>query len=201
MCITKECADPTEPGVWWREDDKWVRYNAQHSDAILASFRQLNNSTHQVLVPLGAIASGIHPSGHSYTVVLPELVQRNDRSGYTREVKIVDASVNKPASGPLVPSAQANGKGGRVNTVWFEDDDGTWQPLDFDLSASSPGRGGLPQLQSLPSGVPAKGCSSVRFAAPRLRVLPRSLLRSTSWGSPKCRVMLGARCASTKCAW
>lgn len=138
MCITKECADPTSPGVWWREDDKWIRYNAQHSEAILASFRQLNNSTHPqqtVLVPLGSIASCKHPSGHSYTVVLPELVQRNDRSGYTREVKIVDASVNKPASGAVVTSAQANSKGGRVNTVWFEDDDGTWQPLDFDMSA------------------------------------------------------------------
>merc|ERR1711920_488870 len=107
MCITKECADPTQPGVWWREDDKWVRYNAKHSEAILSAYRQLNasaNPQQTTIVPLGPIASSIHPSGHSYTVVLPQLKQKNDGSGYSRDVKIVHA----PVSASKNPSAKAS---------------------------------------------------------------------------------------------
>ena len=90
MCITCACADPTQPGVWWREDDRWVRYPAHLEQAILAAKFA---GQHAVVLPLGQITSAKFPHGATYTINLGTMQQSNASSGYIRDVLIVPQDI------------------------------------------------------------------------------------------------------------
>ena len=101
MCITLTCADPTQPGVWWRKEDKWVRYPPQIAQAILVAGAAGAKKQVAGLLPLGQIASSAKYShGPTYNINLRtmrinlRMKQTNASSGYSRDVKIVPQSVS-----------------------------------------------------------------------------------------------------------
>lgn len=99
MCVIVPCADPKVPGVYWRENDRWVQYPADLADKILAARRNAGTHPQGSIVHMGAIASVVHPGGDPYSVDVTAMKQRNTRSQYTRDVKIVeDVSTNGAVS-------------------------------------------------------------------------------------------------------
>lgn len=94
MCITHACADPTQPGVWWREDDRWVRYPRRIEQAILVAEAAGTEKQQAELLPLGQIVSAKYPHGPTYNINLRTMAQTNASSGYSRDVKIVPQASN-----------------------------------------------------------------------------------------------------------
>lgn len=98
------CADPTQPGVWWREDNvgfirkgkRWVRYPVHLEQAILAAYAA---GQHEVE---GRIASAKYPHGATYSIDLDTMKQTNTSSGHKREVFIIVMSQSDINIGNLI---------------------------------------------------------------------------------------------------
>lgn len=84
MCITAQAADPTKPGVWWRDDADWKLYDVLQSAAILTA---IAGGVSKVDLP--GVASLKYKGGATYKVDLYNMKQINVASGYTRDVKVV----------------------------------------------------------------------------------------------------------------
>jgi hypothetical protein len=90
MCITHECVDPTQPGVWWREDDRWVQYPALLEQTILVN----ETAVPAIKLQLGQLTSAKFPHGATYYINFATMQQTNASSGYSRDVKIVLQTVS-----------------------------------------------------------------------------------------------------------
>ena len=88
MCIILPCADPTVPGVYWRENDRWVQYPAALAQKILEASRNRGQKQGSLL-QLGTLVSATYPRGDAYAVNIDSMKQRNARTQYERDVKIV----------------------------------------------------------------------------------------------------------------
>lgn len=86
-CIRGELPDPVTPGVWWRDDTVWCRYEKQHAELIKKAFNKGRKS-----VDLEGVINWYAPTyGEAYTVDLRIMQQRSPR-GFLRPVLIVDAA-------------------------------------------------------------------------------------------------------------
>lgn len=107
MCVILPCADPTAPGVYWRENDRWQKYPdalakkvlaAKHAHGLLTtSSSPHKGGGYSPVLQLGALASAVHPSGDAYSLDVGTMKQRNTFTQYERDVKIVEEKV--PAVG------------------------------------------------------------------------------------------------------
>ena len=96
MCLTNlDCKDPTEPGVWWRDDAEWKLYNATHAAAIQGAIADGASR-----VELGRVVSSKYGCGVRYAVDLTRMIQINQATGYERNIKLVKA----PATPGIVPA-------------------------------------------------------------------------------------------------
>ncbi|GAQ77966.1 hypothetical protein KFL_000060310 [Klebsormidium nitens] len=86
MCITGQIPDPTTPGVWWRDDRKWRRYESTETDVIKEGLR---NS--QKWVTLEGVNNLLFGSRVTYTVDL-RIMQQKSPGGFMRPVLIVDGA-------------------------------------------------------------------------------------------------------------
>lgn len=87
MCITGQCADPTQPGVWWRDDASWRLYDVESMRAILLALLKGKGS-----VELGGVQSAARPPGDggaSYNVDLKKMQQTNKATRHARAIKII----------------------------------------------------------------------------------------------------------------
>ncbi|MCO5552397.1 hypothetical protein L7F22_005908 [Adiantum nelumboides] len=83
MCITAECADPTEVGVCWRDDADWKHYSRASMRAILQALLKGASSLYLDL------ASRAHPRCISYHIDLKKMEQTNTSSGHKRAIKLI----------------------------------------------------------------------------------------------------------------
>ncbi|GLJ16729.1 hypothetical protein SUGI_0287730 [Cryptomeria japonica] len=79
--------DPTEKGVWWKDDGQWVRYPPEMAAKIERAKR--NGDTN---VMVGPLISSRYPSGTNYAIDLLTMKQKNLTTGFSRDVKIIPAS-------------------------------------------------------------------------------------------------------------
>ena len=99
MCLTAICADPTSPGVWWRDDADWKQYDAAQAAAI-----QRAVAAGTLKVELGNVVSSKHAGGARYVIDLVTMKPINIASGLQRDVKIV-----KPGAPPETSTAAVDG--------------------------------------------------------------------------------------------
>ena len=88
MCVILPCADPTVPGVYWRENDRWVQYPAALAHKIMEASRN-RGQLKGTVVQLGTLVSAAHLGGEAYAVNVDSMKQLNARTRYERDVKIV----------------------------------------------------------------------------------------------------------------
>lgn len=89
MCNDADIADPTENGVWWKDDTKWVLYSPDYAKCIL---RAKENGDPNIL--LGSVKSSKYPSGKVYAIDLVAMKQTNVHTGFSRDIKIINSSRN-----------------------------------------------------------------------------------------------------------
>eukprot|EP00252_Welwitschia_mirabilis_P013099 TRINITY_DN2895_c0_g2_i1.p1 TRINITY_DN2895_c0_g2~~TRINITY_DN2895_c0_g2_i1.p1 ORF type:complete len:329 (+),score=21.40 TRINITY_DN2895_c0_g2_i1:206-1192(+) len=77
-------AGPTEPGVWWKADSKWVRYPPEIGAQIVKEYRAGADC-----FTLSAVESEKYPNGANYVIDFQNMKQRNVNTGFTRDVKII----------------------------------------------------------------------------------------------------------------
>ena len=97
MCIRGSIPNPTEAGVWWRDDDVWCIYSPAQQAQIHLAIQENRTS-----VDLGSIISDAHPEGANYVVDLQNMQQRNTSSGtgMARPVLLVDSTpLSSPSNG------------------------------------------------------------------------------------------------------
>ncbi|CAM6114303.1 unnamed protein product [Calypogeia fissa] len=103
MCILGNCEDPTEQGVWWRDDTKWRLYGADHQALIKSAIAE-----GLAEIDLGTIVSRVHPSGEKYILDLEVMEQESVTRGQRRPVMVVDAPTvekqRQPRSATLSPT-------------------------------------------------------------------------------------------------
>lgn len=83
MC---KIADPTEKGVWWKDDTKWVLYSPEDARKIL---RAKKNGA--LNITLGSVKSAKYPSGKLYAIDLVAMKQTNVNTGFSRDIKIINS--------------------------------------------------------------------------------------------------------------
>lgn len=98
MCITKECEDPTAPGIWWRDDAEWKKYGVLQESCIRSHMTSKRTGRTSSLAKLGLVYSSKYPSGSRYVVDLGSMKQINLRTGFTRDIKVVNAPATAPTS-------------------------------------------------------------------------------------------------------
>lgn len=84
MCILASCADPTSPGVWWRDDALWVQYGPLASRHILEAYL-----SGKAFVDLSHLVDTQLPPTTVYRVDLDNMKQINQSSNYEREIRII----------------------------------------------------------------------------------------------------------------
>lgn len=62
MC---KIADPTEKGVWWKDETKWVLYSPEDARKILRAKKNGDSN-----ITLGSVKSVKYPSGKLYAIDL-----------------------------------------------------------------------------------------------------------------------------------
>ncbi|XP_024539172.1 uncharacterized protein LOC112349277 [Selaginella moellendorffii] len=148
MCITKECADPTEPGVWWREDDQWVQYPPDIALSIKLAKSKLDSSSSNPAdgkkqggeakdVEIGFHNSTKYPNGMPYKIDLERMHQVNVRSGYRREIKIVLKEGEQTTIKPDEVKVLASNKSRAYPTkpgVWWLDNHKKWVQYEPDIA-------------------------------------------------------------------
>lgn len=82
MC---KIADPTEKGVWWNDDTKWVLYSPEDARKIM---RAKKNG--EANITLESVKSAKYPSGKLYVIDLVGMKQTNVHTGFSRNIKIIN---------------------------------------------------------------------------------------------------------------
>ena len=77
--------DPTEKGVWWKDDTKWVLYSPEDARKILRAKKNGDSN-----ITLGSVKSAKYPSGKLYAIDLVALKQTNVNTGFSRDIKIIN---------------------------------------------------------------------------------------------------------------
>ncbi|CAM6118791.1 unnamed protein product [Calypogeia fissa] len=131
MCVLQPCANPTQVGVWWRDDTKWCLYSASHQ----ALIRQgIKNNLQQI--DLGTIVSNVHPNGARYVVNLQTMDQVAVSSGQRRPVMVIDKTaaqtpqLQAPPQATLLPSLPRRSPGNLSLNVHYRDSQGNLQRYD-----------------------------------------------------------------------
>lgn len=83
MC---KIADPTEKGVWWKDDTKWVLYSPEDARKILRAKKNGDSN-----ITLGSVKSAKYPSGKLYVIDLVAMKQTNVNTGFSRDIKIINS--------------------------------------------------------------------------------------------------------------
>jgi len=78
-------ADPTEKGVWWKDDTKWVLYSPEDARKILRAKKNGDSN-----ITLGSVKSAKYPSGKLYAIDLVSMKQTNVNTGFSRDIKIIN---------------------------------------------------------------------------------------------------------------
>lgn len=81
MC---KIADPTEKGVWWKDDTKWVPYSSEDARKIRKA-----KKNGEANIRLGSVKSAKYPSGKLYAIDLVAMKQTNVNTGFSRDIKII----------------------------------------------------------------------------------------------------------------
>eukprot|EP00897_Mesotaenium_endlicherianum_P000427 jgi/Mesen1/10385/ME000081S09775 len=129
MCIVVPCADPVQPGVWWRDDAQWRLYTPAQQQQIRAARAQ-----GVAAVDIGIITSAVYPAGARYVVNVRTMLQTNVSSGYTRQLRILDQAAGVPRVALGVPAPQQPVRrlpgGARGPTVHWRDSSNNFQQYD-----------------------------------------------------------------------
>lgn len=83
MC---KIADPTEKGIWWKDDTKWVLYSPEDARKILRAKKNGDSN-----ITLGSVKSAKYPSGKLYVIDLVAMKQTNVNTGFSRDIKIINS--------------------------------------------------------------------------------------------------------------
>lgn len=83
MC---KIADPTEKGVWWKDETKWVLYSPEDARKILRAKKNGDSN-----ITLGSVKSVKYPSGKLYAIDLVAMKQTNVNTGFSRDIKIINS--------------------------------------------------------------------------------------------------------------
>lgn len=83
MC---KIADPTEKGVWWKDETKWVLYSPEDARKILRAKKNGDSN-----ITLGSVKSAKYPSGKLYAIDLVAMKQTNVNTGFSRDIKIINS--------------------------------------------------------------------------------------------------------------
>jgi len=78
-------ADPTEKGVWWKNDTNWELYSPENARKILRAKKNGDMN-----ITLGSVKSAKYPSGKLYAIDLVAMKQTNLNTGFSREIKIIN---------------------------------------------------------------------------------------------------------------
>lgn len=89
MCNDADIADPTENGVWWKDDTKWVLYSPENARCILRAKEDGDPN-----IVLGSVKSSKYSSGKVYAIDLVAMKQTNVHTGFSRDIKIINSSRN-----------------------------------------------------------------------------------------------------------
>eukprot|EP00897_Mesotaenium_endlicherianum_P009967 jgi/Mesen1/899/ME001156S00138 len=149
MCVIfSPCADPVTPGVYWRDNRSWQRYNAQTSTAILDALLKGYPD-----VELGRFTSPVYPFGAPYCANLRRMQQINIHSGQARGIKVIERP-SKSSSPSSKDNASAILKSGAPTgrVYWWNESD--WQAYDNEVSAAI--------LQAAAQGLSMADIGSVR---------------------------------------
>lgn len=79
--------DPTEKGVWWKDDMQWVRYPTE-----IAAKIERAKKNGELSIMVGPFISSRYPSGTNYAIDLHTMKQKNLSTGFSRDIKIIPAS-------------------------------------------------------------------------------------------------------------
>eukprot|EP00897_Mesotaenium_endlicherianum_P009889 jgi/Mesen1/8929/ME000548S08431 len=129
MCLLTPCADPVQPGVWWRDDTQWRLYTPAQQQQIRAA-----RANGLAAVDIGVIASAVYPAGARYTVNVQTMQQTNVGSGYSRQLRILDQPGGMPRAALGIPAPQQPVRrlpgGARGPTVHWCDSSNNYQQYD-----------------------------------------------------------------------
>eukprot|EP00252_Welwitschia_mirabilis_P013098 TRINITY_DN2895_c0_g1_i1.p1 TRINITY_DN2895_c0_g1~~TRINITY_DN2895_c0_g1_i1.p1 ORF type:complete len:333 (+),score=32.35 TRINITY_DN2895_c0_g1_i1:28-1026(+) len=100
-------AGPTEPGVWWKADSKWVRYPPDIGVQIVKEYRAGADC-----FTLSAVKSEKYPNGANYVIDFQKMKQRNVTTGFTRDVRIIRGLKEKKEKSESQSQTESSKTGG-----------------------------------------------------------------------------------------